>query len=115
MAPATETSSCVFFSFKQETLAWAAKRPRPCLASPCFVLFCFLHLHGHFSNRNATWGDLPGAPGASGFEKVWDCLEVAAEARRWEPLPRHGEALASLHSPSHPTTRSVYKVSWRGQ
>ena len=41
MAPVTVTSSCVFFSFKQETLALAVKMPRPCLASLCFVLVSF--------------------------------------------------------------------------
>ena len=103
MAPVTVTSSCVFFSFKQETLALAVKMPRPCLASLCFVLLRFLHFPGRFSNRNPTWGDLPGAPGASGCEKVWDCLEVAAEAVEMgaSAQTRRGTRRAPLHS-HHP-------------
>lgn len=56
MAPVTVTSSCVFFSFKQETLALAVKMPRPCLASLCFVLLRFLHFHGRFFQQKSHLG-----------------------------------------------------------
>ena len=89
-------------------LALAVKRPRPCLASQWFVLFHFLHLHGRFSNRNATWGDLPGAPGASGFEKVWDLSGSRCRNRGDGSLCPDTERHSLCSTPTHTRPPGVF-------